>query len=170
MRWIWIDRFESFHSGRSAVAIKMVSAAEDHLYELTPAYPVMPHSLILEGLAQTGGILLGEANDFAERVVLAKITSARFHSHAVPGDVLRYQAELIENRPEGGVTKCQVLRDGDLFAEAEIFFAHVDPARAGEMGMPQENFVFGKGHLAEMIKRARASGPREEASPNEAGP
>ncbi len=54
MRWVWIDRFEEFHSGQSAVAIKMVSRAEDHLYEQTPLYPVMPHSLILEGLAQTG--------------------------------------------------------------------------------------------------------------------
>ncbi|MBX9655074.1 beta-hydroxyacyl-ACP dehydratase [bacterium] len=166
MRWIWIDRFEEFHSGVSAVAIKMISMAEDHLYEQTPAYPVMPHSLILEGLAQTGGILLGEANGFAEKVVLAKITSARFFDHATPGDELRYEAKLVDNRSEGGLAECRVLKNGELMAEAEIFFAHVDNARSSEMDLPQENFVFGKGHLVEMIKRAKGttSSPKEEST------
>ena len=122
MRWIWIDRFEEFHSGESAVAIKMVSNAEDHLHEQYPNYPVMPNSLILEGLAQTGGILLGEANGFAEKVVLAKITSARFLDHAIPGDELRYEAKLVDNRAEGGLASCRVLKNGTLMAEAEIFF------------------------------------------------
>jgi 3-hydroxyacyl-[acyl-carrier-protein] dehydratase len=161
MRWIWIDRFEEFHSGKSATAIKMVSRAEDHLYEQTPLYPVMPHSLILEGLAQTGGILLGEANDFKEKVVLAKITSASFFDHAVPGDELRYIAKLVDIRTEGGLAECQVLKNGTLMAQAEIFFAHVDQSRSQEMALPQENFVFGQGHLSEMIKKARAMTPRD---------
>ena len=156
MRWIWIDRFEEFHSGESAVAIKMVSNAEDHLHEQYPNYPVMPNSLILEGLAQTGGILLGEANGFAEKVVLAKITSARFLDHAIPGDELRYEAKLVDNRAEGGLASCRVLKNGTLMAEEEIFFAHVDNARSAEMEMPTDNFVFGKGHLADMIKKAKS--------------
>jgi 3-hydroxyacyl-[acyl-carrier-protein] dehydratase len=163
MRWVWIDRFEEFHSGQSAVAIKMVSRAEDHLYEQTPLYPVMPHSLILEGLAQTGGILLGEANDFKEKVVLAKITSAKFHDHAVPGDELRYEAKLVDVRSEGGLAECRVLKNGTLMAEAEIFFAHVDQARSQEMELPQENFVFGQGHLSAMIKKARSLSPTDQA-------
>lgn len=155
MRWIWIDRFEEFHSGVSATAIKMVSRAEDHLYEQYPAYPVMPHSLILEGLAQTGGILLGESRGFSEKVVLAKITRANFLDHAVPGDELRYEAKLVDVRDEGGLAECRVLKNGQLMAEAEIFFAHVDSSRASEMDLPTENFVFGTGHLTAMLKKAQ---------------
>lgn len=162
MRWIWIDRFEEFHSGQSAVAIKQVSRAEDHLYELTPAYPVMPTSLILEGLAQTGGILLGEASDFKEKVVLAKITSAVFHDHAVPGDVLRYEAKLVDRRAEGGLAECRVLKDGEVMVEAEIFFAHVDQARSQDLNLPQENFVFGRGQLADMIRDAKRSAEKTD--------
>ena len=66
MRWIWIDRFIEFNSGKSARAVKNLSLAEDHFADHFPGYPVMPACLILEGLAQTGGILVGEANDFKE--------------------------------------------------------------------------------------------------------
>jgi len=59
MRWIWIDRFLTFESGKSARAVKNLSLAEDHFREHFPGYPVMPASLMLEGLAQTGGILVG---------------------------------------------------------------------------------------------------------------
>ena len=59
MRWIWIDRFTEFHSGKSARAVKNLSLAEDYFAEHFPGYPVMPACLILEGLAQTGGILVG---------------------------------------------------------------------------------------------------------------
>ena len=67
MRWIWIDRFLEFDSGKSARAVKNLSLAEDHFADHFPGYPVMPAALILEGLAQTGGILVGEANEFRRR-------------------------------------------------------------------------------------------------------
>src|ERR687898_46307 len=73
MRWFWIDRFIEFESGKTAKAIKNVTLAEEHLHDHYPGFPVMPGSLMLEGMAQTGGILLGEANDFRHIVILAKI-------------------------------------------------------------------------------------------------
>ena len=79
MRWTWIDRFASFEPGRSAVAVKNLSMAEDHFRDHFPGFPVMPAPLILEGLAQTGGILVGQANQFRDNVVLAKMT-AKFHA------------------------------------------------------------------------------------------
>ena len=77
MRWFWIDRFVEFRSGESAKAIKNVSLAEEQLHDHFPGYPVMPASLIIEGLAQTGGILVGEAGGFAEKVTTLD-TSALF--------------------------------------------------------------------------------------------
>ena len=79
MRWLWIDRFVEFHPRRSAVAVKNLSWAEDHFGDHFPGHPVMPAALMIEGLAQTGGLLVGHANDFQEKVVLAKIPEGEFH-------------------------------------------------------------------------------------------
>ena len=94
MRWIWIDRFVAFESGKSATAVKNLSLAEDHFADHFPGYPVMPAPLILEGLAQTGGILVGEANEFTKKVVLAKIPKATFHREALAGETLTYTTTL----------------------------------------------------------------------------
>ena len=82
MRWIWIDKFLEFRSGQFARTIKNLTLAEEHLHDHFPGYPVMPATLIIEGLAQTGGILVGEAGSFAEKVILAKISRAEFHGVA----------------------------------------------------------------------------------------
>src|SRR6185295_3873122 len=88
MRWLWIDRFLEFERGKTARAIKNLSMAEDHFADHFPGYPVMPAALMLEGLAQTGGILVGEANEFKEKVILAKIPRAMFFREALAGHQL----------------------------------------------------------------------------------
>src|SRR5207253_2957572 len=108
MRWIWIDTFLDFRPGKSARAVKNLSLAEDYFADHFPGYPIMPASLILEGLAQTGGILVGDANDFQEKVVLAKITSARFFGEALAGQQLVYDVELLHLRPEGASIRGRV--------------------------------------------------------------
>src|SRR5262245_23804162 len=126
MRWIWIDRFVAFQSGKSARAVKNLSMAEDYFADHFPGFPVMPAPLILEGLAQTGGILVGEANHFREKVVLAKIPSARFHREVLAGEQLVYDVELLNLRSEGASVQGRVSSGGEPVAEAEIFFAHLD--------------------------------------------
>ena len=77
MRWYWIDRFTEFESGRRAKAVKNITLAEDHLHDHFPGYPIMPNSLVIEGMAQTGGLLVCESTGFREKVVLAKLSKAR---------------------------------------------------------------------------------------------
>src|SRR5437660_4380169 len=130
MRWIWIDRFESFEPGKSAVTVKNLSHAEDVFAEHFPGYPVMPAALLLEGLAQTGGILVGAANDFKEKVVLAKIPKARFFGEALAGETVRFAATVQDLRAEGAVVAGRITAGERLLAEADIFFAHLDQARS----------------------------------------
>jgi len=78
MRWIWIDKFVEFESGRRAVAVKNVTLAEEHLHDHFPGFPVMPETLMIEAMAQTAGILVGQARGFQEKVILAKIKKAIF--------------------------------------------------------------------------------------------
>ncbi len=141
MRWLWIDRFVAFESGRSATAVKALSAAEDHFADHFPGYPVMPAALLLEGLAQTGGILVGEARGFKEKVVLDKVPSATFHRDAMAGELLTYKADVVELRDEGAVVRGRITAGTDLVAEAEIFFAHLDQSRSKQM-FGDHNFVF----------------------------
>jgi 3-hydroxyacyl-[acyl-carrier-protein] dehydratase len=90
MRWFWIDRFTEFERGRRAVAVKCVATSEEQIDRYSPGFPVMPVSMMIEGMAQTAGLLIGEMTGFAARVVLAKIGKAVFHDVVIPGDVLRY--------------------------------------------------------------------------------
>src|SRR6476469_11210903 len=103
MRWIWIDRFTEFRRGEFARAVKQWSLAEDLFAEHFPGYPVVPAALLVEGLAQTGGILVGDANDFREKVVLAKIPKATFHADVLAGEELKYEATMLDLRAEGAV-------------------------------------------------------------------
>ena len=163
MRWLWIDRFLKFTRRQSARAVKNLSMAEDYFADHYPGYPVMPACLILEGLAQTGGILVGEANDFQEKVVLAKIVSARFHREAFPGEQLVYDVEMLHLRAEGAsvggkvfaVAPGSAIADElrDPIAEAEIFFAHLDKSRSQQV-FGERNFVFG-GELKQMLGLAK---------------
>jgi 3-hydroxyacyl-[acyl-carrier-protein] dehydratase len=136
MRWYWIDRFVEFHSGRQAKAVKNISLAEDHLHDHFSYYPVIPHTLVLEGLAQTGGLLVCEYNHFRERVVLAKVPKAVFHCVATPGDTLLYTATVEYIRPEGAMVSATSHKGDRLHAEAEIVFAHLNDARAGSLFDP----------------------------------
>ncbi len=153
MRWIWIDRFLEFRSGKSARAVKNLSLAEDYFADHFPGYPVMPASLMLEGLAQTGGILVGEVNDFREKVVLAKIPWSRFDREVLAGEQLIYEVEMLHLRPEGAAVQGRVLVDGVVIAEAEIFFAHLDQARSQQL-FGDHNVVFNSElkHLLGLVK------------------
>ncbi len=156
MRWLWIDRFLEFHSKKSARAIKNLSMAEDYFEAHFPGYPVMPAPLIIEGLAQTGGILVGEANDFAEKVVLAKILTAEFEREVIAGEQLVYDVTLEALRTEGASISGRVYAGKALdelpseeVARVHIFFAHLDRSRSNQV-FGEHNFVF-SGELKYML-------------------
>ncbi len=126
MRWFWIDRFTELESGSHSVAIKTVSLADEHLHDHFPGIATMPNSLILEGMAQTAGLLVSEYNDFRERVILAKVAKLTFHARAVPGATLTYRGQL-DSIDDDGARAMATSHIGDrLQAEAEILFAHID--------------------------------------------
>jgi 3-hydroxyacyl-[acyl-carrier-protein] dehydratase len=126
MRWFWIDRFTEFERGRRAVAIKSVALSEEALDGYNPGFPVMPGSLIIEGMAQTAGLLIGEMEGFAQRVVLAKIGKAVFHLPARPGDTLRYEAKIADVKGDGALATVTGHIGEELAAEAELMFAFLD--------------------------------------------
>lgn len=141
MRWIWIDRFEEFSPGVSATAVKNVSLAEEHLHDHWEFFPVMPVSLMIEGMAQTSGILVGQARDFQEKVILAKISRAEISEPVVPGDQLKYHAELVSISEQAASTHGTVTKNGKPIGTIDLMFSHIDQNLAGTK-FPEENFVF----------------------------
>ena len=126
MRWWWIDRFVEFESGKYAKTLKNLSLAEEQVDDYWPGYPVMPHSLIIEGLAQTGGLLVGQLSEFQRSVVLAKVAKARFYFAATPGDQLCYTATLERVQPDGALVCCTVHVGDRRQADIDLYFAYFD--------------------------------------------
>ena len=145
MRWFWIDRYTEFESGRTATAIKNVSLAEEHLHDHFPGAPVMPNSLVIEGLAQTAGLLVAEHGSYQQRVVLAKVAKARFHFSATPGDTLVYQTTIDDIHKGGAVVSGTSHVGTRLQGEVQLFFVHLNEATAGK-------WLFDPANLLAMLK------------------
>ena len=155
MRWMWIDQIVSFEADRRLSAIKNISLAEEHLHDHFPAegdldaQPVMPMSLIIEGMAQTAGVLVGTVNRFREKVILAKVVSARLACDVRPGETLRYDAEIERIDTAGAATTGVVSRlrhpqtVWEEIGRIDLMFSHIDRNMAG-IAFPEENFVFGE--------------------------
>lgn len=129
MRWFWVDRFTEFVSGQSAVAVKSVSQSEEVLDDYAPGRNFCPPSLIVEGLAQAGGLLLGQMSDFTARVVLAKITNSQFYCEAYPGDTLTYRVEIHNQDGNGAMVKGTSHIGEELQGEIDLMFAKLDDER-----------------------------------------
>ena len=141
MRWIWIDKFVEFNSGKNAVALKNVTLAEEHLHDHFPGFPIMPECLMIEAMAQTAGILVGEARNFEEKVILAKIKKCVFYDYVRPGDTIMLHAEIESIAPEAASTMGKIMRGDKLIAEIALMFSHIDQNLAGKE-FPEDNFVF----------------------------
>ena len=129
MRWFWIDRFTEFVSGSHAKGVKNVCMAEEVVDEYCPGFPMLPPTLIIEGLAQLGGILVAEHFLFNKRVVLAKVGKAKFHAAALTGDRLCYEVHLDAVQDNGGTVTCTSHCEGELQAEVELMFAFLEEGR-----------------------------------------
>lgn len=125
-RWMWIDRITAFKSGSRASAIKTVSLSEESVDMYVPQFPLLPCSLVIEGLAQLAGVLICEINDFSRPLVLAKVGKASFYRPARPGDTMTYSVEISDIEPEGALAIGTSRIDGQLHAEVELFFAYVE--------------------------------------------
>lgn len=129
MRWYWVDRFEEFIPGKYATSIKNVTMSDEPLDNYCPGRPYFPASLIVEALAQTAGILIGQLSDFEQRVVLAKINKSRFHFQPEPGDQMHFRAE-IEKLQESGAFAAGTVHVADrLLLHAQLTFAYLDNDR-----------------------------------------
>lgn len=134
MRWFWIDRFTEFVSGSHAVAVKGVSLAEDHLHDQNLGYPLMPNSLVIEGMAQAGGLLISEHYGFGELVVLAKLSKAKFSGSVRTGQTLTYRVKADWIRGDSAQVSGVAHVGERTHGEAQMLFARMGEEMAQQMG------------------------------------
>lgn len=142
--FLLIDRVVEFERAKRLVAIKNVTINEPFFQGHFPGYPIMPGVLVVEAMAQAGGILLmHELPDRADKlVVFTGIERAKFRRPVTPGDQLRIEIDVLSFRPRAGRIAGHALVDGKLACEATLTCQVVSRKREqspGDAAVPESS-------------------------------
>lgn len=132
-----VDRILEIEPGKRAVGIKNVTINEDFFNGHFPSQAIMPGVLIIEAMAQVGGVLMLSAPGLRDTIpVIARIDNVRFRRPVVPGDTLKTEVNVVYFRNRVGKVTMVGQVDGEIVAEAEMHFKLMDPRPAGEVALP----------------------------------
>jgi len=120
--FLLVDRIVSFEEGKRIVGIKNVTINEPFFLGHFPGHPIMPGVLILEAMAQVGGVYAILANEVGENQVpyFVGIDKAKFRKPVLPGDVLHLELEPLKARRGIYTFNGKAMVNGKLAAEAEL--------------------------------------------------
>ena len=126
--FLMVDRVDELVPGKSAKCVKAVSGNEWYFLGHFAQKKVMPGVLIVEALAQAGGIALLTLEDMRGKLAfLGKITNARFHAPVVPGDLLELESEITAVNGAIGIGAGIARVAGKKVCSCEFVFAIKDP-------------------------------------------
>ena len=137
--FLLVDRILEIEEGKRVVGIKNVTINEPFFVGHFPGYPIMPGVLILEALAQVGGILLMRtlgATAVQKVMLFTGIDRARFRRPVVPGDQVRLEVEMLQLRRQVCRMRGHATVDGKLVAEAEMGSMVVDRTPEADASTP----------------------------------
>ena len=126
--FLLVDRVIDIKPGESITAIKNVTCNESFFQGHFPEIKIMPGVLIVEAVAQAGGVLLYNSIPNPEKkiVVLSKIQRVKFRRIVVPGDQLKLEVEMVKHRGQICQVRGKASVDGEIVAEGEIFATVLD--------------------------------------------
>lgn len=126
--FLLVDRIIEVEGTTRVVGLKNVTINEPFFQGHFPGHPIMPGVLIVEAMAQTGGVLLLDAieNPQEKVVYFMSLDGVKFRRPVVPGDQLRMEVEVLQNRGRTVRLKGTATVDGTVVAEAEMMARIVD--------------------------------------------
>lgn len=129
--FLMVDRVIALEKGKSITAIKNTTINEPYFQGHFPSYPVMPGVLILEALAQAGGILAYKTEEYDDLknmlTYFMGIDKARFRKPILPGSTIVLNVELVKRKQFIWVFHGKASVDGKLCAEADLMASFVKP-------------------------------------------
>lgn len=136
--FLMIDAVVEQERLKRIVAIKNVTINEAHFQGHFPGSPVMPAVLIIESMAQTGGLLLLQEVPDREKKLLyfVAVDGARFRRPVIPGDQLRIEMEVLNWRGDFCKLEGRATVDGHLAAEATLMCKMVDREQPAKVETP----------------------------------
>jgi len=125
--FLFVDRVTHLEEGKRAVGFKNVTMNDDFFRGHFPGRPIMPGVLILEAMAQVGGVMmLASEENRGKLAFFMAIDNAKFRKTVVPGDQLVFEVEAGKMRSKIGTVHGKALVDGKIVAEADLMFALVE--------------------------------------------
>ena len=122
-----VDRVVEMDGDRKAIGIKNVTINEPFFEGHYPGTPIMPGVLVVEAMAQLGGLLMSRKLEHAGKIaVLLSLDKVKLRRPIIPGDQLILEAEAVRTRARTGTMKCKAYVGSKLVAEAQIRFMMVD--------------------------------------------
>jgi len=122
-----VDRVVEIEGDRKAIGVKNVTINEPFFTGHYPGTPIMPGVLIVEAMAQLGGLLMSQKLEHTGKIaVLLSLDRVKLRRPVVPGDQLILEAEAVRAKPRTGTVKCRAFVGSKLAAEALIKFMMVD--------------------------------------------
>lgn len=120
--FLLVDRVLSLEPGKTIVALKNVTVNEPFFQGHFPDIRIMPGVLIVEAMAQAGGILIYHSIPDPENklVLLGKIDNTRFRKPVIPGDQLRLEADLLKLKGKFLQLRGRALVDGEIVVEGDL--------------------------------------------------
>ncbi|QSJ16969.1 3-hydroxyacyl-ACP dehydratase FabZ [Nostoc sp. UHCC 0702] len=126
--FLLVDKIIDYVPGKLAVGVKNITVNEPQFQGHFPGRPLMPGVLIVEAMAQVGGIVLKQLPGFEEGLfVFAGIDKVRFRRQVVPGDQLVMTVELLTIKQRRfGKMQARAEVDGQLASEGELMFSLIN--------------------------------------------
>lgn len=130
-----VDRIVDYVPGKQATGIKNVTLNEPHFQGHFPGHPIMPGVLIVEAMAQVGGVVMAQIPGVEGLCVFAGIDKVKFRRPVVPGDQLIMTVELLAmKRLRFGKMRGRAMVEGQLACEGEMMFSVVESPTTSQAG------------------------------------